>query len=354
MGKYKGKSSSSSSSSSSNSFKPLSICVALLAALFYYISTKSALIDRIDLSDSLALKEYFFGEGHGGSYVILCRPDEDERLGKKLPQSFADASKIVERKDATFATVDCGEPLPSGASVTERFGLKVGKGKGKGKGIGKGLPSPIVFVAGSKVSKPVQIPPKSLKTGYSLAKVARSILAVKAAKIESTNQLRDRCLSKPYCGLLLKGAKLTPGVKEAYKGLIDEHPLVQFASVDSSLLEMNLEKKMSEFTAGKHRFLMFKRAYGDEDEEGEEGGEDEWEEEEGEGEGEGEGEAVEKIEKITTSAKSYKSTDFTFEGLSAFVEGVVKGEVEGKVLKVRKGAGIGILKVVIWELKAWS
>jgi len=57
MGKYKGKSSSSSSSSSSNSFEPLSICVALLAALFYYISTKSALIDRIDLADSLALKE---------------------------------------------------------------------------------------------------------------------------------------------------------------------------------------------------------------------------------------------------------------------------------------------------------
>ena len=182
MGKNKGRSVPGPSDSSTNARKSwgsattqtnnhtpkIAVAVAILASLLYYLFSLSSAIDRIDLTDSLALREYFFGEGPGKSYVILCHP-KDATL--PMSKSFTDASKIVDKKVAQFLTVDCNEALPSGVSVGERLGIDLTK-------------KPAVFVSGGKVSKPIVVPVNSLKTGYSLAKVVRSILTVKAAKIE--------------------------------------------------------------------------------------------------------------------------------------------------------------------------
>ena len=109
-----------------------------------------------------------------------------------------------------------------------------------------------------------QIPEKHLKTGNMLDKVLRNMLEPRAAKIETTQDLRSKCLNQPYCGLLLKGSKTVDGgTKKAIQRLLVEQPKIAFASVDTSnLFVKNLEEYLPEFSSGRHRFVVFKKVAG--------------------------------------------------------------------------------------------
>ena len=151
--------------------------------------------------------------------------------------------------NAEFVLLDCQHELPSGNTVAERFKLDLKK-------------RPTIFVSG-KVGPPKQIPQKHLKTGAMLTKLLKGMLEPHAAKIENTKDLKSKCLNKPMCGLLLKGGKPEPYVKDAVSNLLGAYPDIQFASVDTTLLLLaNLEEYLPEYESGQHRFVLFKKVSG--------------------------------------------------------------------------------------------
>lgn len=109
-----------------------------------------------------------------------------------------------------------------------------------------------------------QIPSKHLKTGSMLVKLLKNMLEPRAAKIETTQDLRTKCLNQDVCGLLLKGSKtVNSSVKTAISNLLEQHPKVAFASVDTSVLFVrNLEEYLAEYTPGVHRFVVFQKVSG--------------------------------------------------------------------------------------------
>lgn len=95
-----------------------------------------------------------------------------------------------------------------------------------------------------------------------LVKALKNLLEKKAEKIETTQELRTKCLDKPICGLLFKGSKTSPNyVKTAIQKLLHEYPKVTFAAVDTSVLYVKgLEAEyMPEFVSGQPRFAVFEK-----------------------------------------------------------------------------------------------
>jgi len=225
--------------------------VALAMLAYYFMQGLTKEIPRIDVTDQLALREVFFGEGTSGKdYAVLCHPEaKDGSVGLPVSSVFQD-SHDDGSAPAEYVLVDCDYVLPdSGKSIYEKF--KINKKK-----------RPTVFVSG-KVGPPKQVPEKHLKTGSMLTKLLKQMLEPHAAKIEKTKELKEKCLNKEVCGLLLKGGKPEPYVKHAVANLLGKYPNVQFASVDSTVLFLtNLEEYLPEYAAGEHRFVMFKKVSG--------------------------------------------------------------------------------------------
>jgi len=113
------------------------------------------------VTDELALRELFFGEGDGKNYAALCHaPTSSGSNAKPLPISsvFQDA-KSDGAATAEFVLVDCTYILPSGKSIADRFELDLSK-------------RPTIFLSG-KIGPPKQIPDKHLKTGQMLVKALK-------------------------------------------------------------------------------------------------------------------------------------------------------------------------------------
>jgi hypothetical protein len=98
-----------------------------------------------------------------------------------------------------------------------------------------------------------------------LTKAIKNLLAAKAEKIETTQDLRTKCLDREICALLLKGAKTSPNyVKTAMEKLLVEYPQVAFAAVDTSVLYIKgLEAEyLTEFQPDRPRFAVFEKVAG--------------------------------------------------------------------------------------------
>ena len=98
-----------------------------------------------------------------------------------------------------------------------------------------------------------------------LTKALKNLLEPRSEKIETTQDLRSKCLDKDVCGLLLKGSKVSPKyVKDAITKLVVEYPAVTFAAVDTSVLYVKgLEAEfLPELIPGMPRFIVFKKTSG--------------------------------------------------------------------------------------------
>ena len=196
----------------------------------------------------MEIREVFFGEGGSGkSYLVLCHDETSTiPISSVFQEAFKDGSSPAE-----FRVIDCNYILPSsGKTIIERFNLDT-------------KVRPTMFLSGA-VGEPKQIPSKHLKTGPMLVKLLRAKLVPHAQKVETTQELRTKCLDKEICGLLLKGEKKAPKyLKDAMQNLLKEFPNVSFASVDASVLYvLNLEEFLPELKDGQPRFVVFKKVSG--------------------------------------------------------------------------------------------
>ena len=135
-----------------------------------------------------------FPHGGGPSYHQHLTRSNTELHGILLQcrDAHNDGSSIAE-----FRLVNCDYVLPeSQKSIAEKFKLKTKE-------------RPTIFVSGA-IGEPKQVPSKHLKTGNMLLKALRSLLEPKAGKVETTQDLRNKCLDQDICGLLLKGTKQAP------------------------------------------------------------------------------------------------------------------------------------------------
>eukprot|EP00527_Entomoneis_sp_CCMP2396_P002514 CAMPEP_0198155636 /NCGR_PEP_ID=MMETSP1443-20131203/69234_1 /TAXON_ID=186043 /ORGANISM="Entomoneis sp., Strain CCMP2396" /LENGTH=446 /DNA_ID=CAMNT_0043822393 /DNA_START=59 /DNA_END=1399 /DNA_ORIENTATION=+ len=225
------------------------IGVALAMIVFQFIRGLGGGIKRVNVLDEAEMREVFFGEGGTGkSYAVLCQSEDSTA---PISSVFQDSYNDGSAKAAEFRLMDCDYILPSsGKSVADRFSLDMKK-------------RPTIFLSGT-VGAPQQIDEKFLKTGAMLVKYLRGRLEVRAAKIETTGDLKQRCLDKNYCGLLLKGSKKAPnGIKGAMNKLLKDFPDVGFASIDSSVLYlMNFEEYLPELQNEQFRFVVFKKVSG--------------------------------------------------------------------------------------------
>ena len=236
--------------------KPL---LGIVLAMLAYQILKGIMakeIRRVDMTataNELEIREVFFGEDPSTgrtNYAVLCYPE-----GAIYPISsvFQDAANDG-TAPAEFRIMDCDVPMPGsdeGKTVVGRFKLSK-------------KTRPVVFVSGA-IGEPKQVPAKHLKTGAMLTKALKNLLEPKAIKIETTQELRNKCLDKDVCGLLLKGAKTSPKyVKEAVQKLVVEYPKVTFAAVDSHVLYVKgLEAEfLEELVPGMARFVVFKKTSG--------------------------------------------------------------------------------------------
>jgi hypothetical protein len=224
------------------------------------------------MEDEMELRETFFGEGDGKNYAVLCHPED-----AKYPVSsvFQDSSNDG-TAPAEFRLMDCNHVLSSEKSVFERFKLNKKQ-------------RPTIFVSG-KAGPPKQVsfmkkyeklsmktipanqfvlffkvPAKHLKTGSMLVKALKNLLVPKAEKVETTQDLRTKCLDKDICGLLLKGGKQSPNyVKNAMSKLLVEYPTIAFAAIDTSVLYVKgIEAEyLQEFQSGQPRFVVFQKVSG--------------------------------------------------------------------------------------------
>lgn len=212
-------------------------------------------IPRIDVTDELALREVFFGEGEGKNHVILCHslPVNDSKKALPISSVFQDAMDEITSGTTTpiasFALMDCEHTLPSGKKIYEKFKLDLKK-------------RPSIFVSG-KFGPPKQVGEKHLKTGHMLVKLLKGMLEPHAAKIESSKDFKSKCLNKEMCALLLKGGTPSNQLKDAIKNLLIEHEDVQFASIDSAnIMLIGLEEYLPDFQNGQQRFVVFKKISG--------------------------------------------------------------------------------------------
>jgi hypothetical protein len=223
----------------------IGIGLALLAYQFF--KGLDSEIPRLDPTDELVLRDVLFGEGDANkSYVVLCHKEDSTHISSVVQDAHNDGSAPAE-----FRLLDCDYILPSSQkSIAERFKLNM-------------KTRPTVFVSGA-AGPPKQIPSKHLKTGKMLVKLLKNMLEPRAAKIETTQDLRTKCLNQNVCGLLLKGSKtVNTSVKNAVSNLLEQHPNVAFASVDTSVLFIkNLEEYLPEYQPGVHRFVVFQKVSG--------------------------------------------------------------------------------------------
>jgi hypothetical protein len=174
-------------------------------------------IPRIDVTDELALRELFFGEGEGKNYAALCHtPPSSGPNGKSLPISsvFQDAKGEGSIK-AEFVLVDCTHVLPSGKTIADRFELDLSK-------------RPSIFLSG-KIGAPKQIPEKHLKTGKMLVRALKHKLEPHASIIQNTKHLKE-CLNQDFCVVFLKGGPPEKHVKNTFQ-VCPESKVATFSSL---------------------------------------------------------------------------------------------------------------------------
>mmetsp|Transcript_16272 Transcript_16272/g.40814 ORF Transcript_16272/g.40814 Transcript_16272/m.40814 type:complete len:452 (-) Transcript_16272:73-1428(-) len=236
--------------------KPLiGVALAVLAyQLFKGMMAKEILrVDMTATANELELREVFFGEDASTgntNYAVLCYP---ESAMYPISSVFQDAANEGSAP-AQFRIMDCDAAIPGneeGKTVIGRFKLNK-------------KTRPVVFVSGA-IGQPKQVPAKYLKTGAMLTKALKNLLEPKAEKIETTQDLRSKCLDKDTCALLLKGSKVSPNyVKEAVQKLVVEYPKVTFAAVDTSVLYVHgIEAEfLKELVPGMPRFVVFKKTSG--------------------------------------------------------------------------------------------
>jgi len=246
--------------------------VLILAMLAYHVMKGVQMtIPRIDpLLDRHILREVLLSDASSSStnYVILCQDANDD---VSISSVFLDAYSTNDIPNTEFMVLDCTESIndvvdtddvtTKPKTVAEYLNLNIGT-------------YPTIFLSSPRLNLPHQVPNKHLKTGNMLLKVMQKLLIPSAVKLVSKRTLRESCLEKDTCLVLLhsKGdSKLaTSGnTKEMMRALAaryEDDTSIGITYIDSDVHYLkhveDIVLNVPDYVPSVPRMVLFQRAVG--------------------------------------------------------------------------------------------
>lgn len=213
--------------------------VALAAGAVYFRLTNS--LRYIETTDSEQLKDVYFGRS---PWVVLCTNDTES-----VHETFEAVSRTMIRDPLQFGVVDCTKPIKSGKSTLQRLKLN-------------GKQRPTVFFSGYG-RRPKQLQPKLLASEYVLIRELKALTKLHALKLKDAKQLRDACLGKATCGVVLAGGELETSALKTLNQVSDRFPWMQWVVIDASRHRLKNptedEVGLAGFANRAHRLLLVRQ-----------------------------------------------------------------------------------------------
>mmetsp|Transcript_39906 Transcript_39906/g.68868 ORF Transcript_39906/g.68868 Transcript_39906/m.68868 type:complete len:344 (-) Transcript_39906:196-1227(-) len=216
--------------------------VAVAISVYFIYQGMDNKIQFLSPYNTEQLKSVFFGNE---SWVVVCHNETNQQL----PVVFQNAHKDLTKEGIRFGVLDCNVRLPSGKTTFQRMNLKEEL-------------KPTIFITGPG-AQPYQVRPDSMTTATGLINRVRAVLNPKTVPIASQKALKDRCLAKPICAMVLKENEPVDNyLKEAVHQLKKKYrSTVTFASLDHAKFKLELNP-MLERGYGDDRFLVFQQNEG--------------------------------------------------------------------------------------------
>ncbi|KAJ1461863.1 hypothetical protein M885DRAFT_507027 [Pelagophyceae sp. CCMP2097] len=211
----------------------------------------------VDVKDEATLRQVFFS---GEVWAVACHAMNST---KPLTPNFeAVAHRLGD--EMKFAVLDCKAALPSSGKTTMQRWKLLPHPQGE----------PVLFIANGVGVK--QLPASASRSEYDLVREFRLGAMRKPLPVKNTELLREKCLYKPRCLVVLKGgAELEPQSEKALDKLAGLHAAggakrdgtsaVAFVEMDSQDLRLNFEGyaagediKLRRFEALSHRAIYFR------------------------------------------------------------------------------------------------
>ena len=193
---------------------------AAVNARFSAAIRKLSGVKTIKADDKAQVEELFFG---GQPFFVQCAAPVD-----KLHAIFMETSADMAAAGVTPAVIDCNGKLPSGRTVTERFFKD------------KSLEDPVFFVVANRMApRPFNVKPHV--TPEMLVSFASNITAVKVARLADNDDLREHCLKRKQCALVIHDGNYTEGEAAAAKAVARKHRGIAVAEIDSRKLRLSIE-----------------------------------------------------------------------------------------------------------------
>jgi hypothetical protein len=212
-------------------------CVQLLPVLaivvgvaFYYIQRSP--LHYLSTYNREQMLEVFKG---GQTWVVLCHAGNSVQ---PIPPNFVELAGDMTHM-ASFGVLDCNGVLPSGKTVLEKFGI-----------VERSPPNPTVFVTGSGLPTPEQLPVGKGETFLGMKKWLRATIEPRSRSVASTRELQSKCLSRDLCALVLKPGLIQDAVRDTIKGAMLDNRSLRFAAFDSAQLELSAEKRVGWLKGG--------------------------------------------------------------------------------------------------------
>eukprot|EP00903_Cladosiphon_okamuranus_P008305 g7989.t3 len=217
-----------------------SLCVgvfAIVTATLILVVAPS--IHFLSTRNQAQMHDIFFGKE---PWVVLCKKKHPNY--RSVHRRFETASRAL-TESAKFGVVDCSVPLPTGKSITQMFALT------------NRLNMPILFVAGAEM-KPVQASPWNMDSEAAMLEWASIAITPAAPPVTSTRSLETKCMKKEQCVLMMLAGQLESAEEYALKEVMARDRKVRFITMNSTMLEMSMEKRF-DINDGAHHFVHFTR-----------------------------------------------------------------------------------------------
>mmetsp|Transcript_21954 Transcript_21954/g.36766 ORF Transcript_21954/g.36766 Transcript_21954/m.36766 type:complete len:433 (-) Transcript_21954:239-1537(-) len=206
--------------------------VVLVLAMSIWRATRSVIQNLVN-SDVEVLKDAIFGDL---PYLFYCA-----RGGKSevIPPQFNEVNSL-KGSSIGMAMVNCSQVLPSGKNLWERFKLKKEW-------------RPTIFATAPWLKAPLQVNPKHLKDGTTLAKFVDNNMAPKPTEVSADSYLQKFCgfdkntttdkrTIGETCIVILRGTRYAKVHADLERRLVVAYPRVRMAALEAKKKRLSHEE----------------------------------------------------------------------------------------------------------------
>mmetsp|Transcript_36963 Transcript_36963/g.85611 ORF Transcript_36963/g.85611 Transcript_36963/m.85611 type:complete len:423 (+) Transcript_36963:99-1367(+) len=214
------------------------ILAAIAAVLAFFFQAGFGLtggVVEVKLNETEALKQIFFG---GEPWLVQCVGP-----GKKLDSNFVAAAPYLAANKEPYsvvktAAIQCGDKLPSGKTVYQRFNLNPST-----------HPLVTLFANGEK---PLVVSAEALELTATLVKRVSEASKLRISEVSTPSSFGRACLSKPnkLCLIILPYTALTAEHNATLRTVAGANRGLQFALINTASVQVSVEKSLPKLAEG--------------------------------------------------------------------------------------------------------